>query len=297
MDQQTANHANRIVFSREEAQQLPPDIPYISHINFNDWTEGHPHMMHCHPDVLELLLIYRGRGHYAIGLHRYEVAAGDVIICNSGEVHDEFPQRGQVYQTLCLGIRQLQLPGLPPNHLLAHDRVPVFHQPRQSAELAELLLLIDRHAREERPYAKKICQQLTLAVLELTKQMIQETEILPVDSKNRLCEEVEAYIYRHYMEDITIEQLGRRFAVSPYHLAHVFKENTGYTIKQYILRRRIGEAQNRLILTQDAIVRIAKQVGFEDAGYFTRMFTKFVGMPPTEYRAYRHIQQKTGEDR
>ena len=79
--------------------------------------------------------------------------------------------------------------------------------------------------------------------------------------------------------------------VSPYHLAHVFKQHTGYTLKQYILRRRIGEAQDRLSCSSDSITQIAREVGFEDSAYFSRIFTKYVGMSPKFYREYR-----TGSD-
>ncbi len=99
--------------------------------------------------------------------------------------------------------------------------------------------------------------------------------------------QVEAYIYTHYQQDLTIEQLGKLFFVSPYHLAHVFKQYTGYTLKQYILRRRIGEAQDRLSYSSDSITQIAREVGFEDSAYFSRIFTKYVGMSPKFYREYR----------
>lgn len=290
MSEQYANHANRLVFTEAEAQALFGDQPYISHISFNDWSEGHPHLMHCHPKTLEMLLLYRGHGRYSIGTHQYTVEAGDVILCNAGELHDEFPQTGEVYQTLCLGIEQLSLPGLPPNHLLPDSRVPVFHAPPQFSELSSLLLMIERHAKAKKPRYQMLCQHLAMAVLELTCQMLEQTAVSPVDVQNELCVQAEDYIYRHYTEDLTIEQLGRQFSVSPYHLAHVFKQHTGYTIKQYILRRRIGEAQNLLIFSQDGVAQIARQVGFDDAGYFSRVFTKFVGMPPSEYREYRKMQ-------
>ena len=295
MNEQVANQANRVVFTAAQARQLRSGQPYISHISFNDWTGGHPHLMHCHPDMMELLLLYKGSGRYSVGLHQYEVAAGDVIICNGGELHDEFPDQGAVYQTICMGVKELHLPGLPDYCVLPTDRVPVFRQSRQFQELAGLMLMIERHAKEKRPCWQMLCQHLAEAVLELVGQMIREAENAEVDAPNALCAAVEEYIYRHYTEDITIEQLGRRFAVSPYHLAHVFKENTGYTIKQSILRRRVGEAQNRLIFAQDSIAAIAAQVGFADAGYFSRVFTKFVGLPPTEYRTYRRKQEEGKE--
>lgn len=288
LSHQFTDHRNHMIFSREEAQHLPTDQPYILRISYSDWTEGHEHLMHCHPDIAEVLLILRGHGRYSIGLHRYAVEAGDVILCNGGVIHDEFPQTDQPYHTLCIGIKQLSLPGLPRNHLIAEEKIPIFHKLGQIEELSVLIQMIERHAVEQTPHYQMLCQNLMLALLELIQQMIVQSPSSPPNIQNALCARVEAYIYQHYTENLTIDQLGKIFLVSPYHLAHLFKQQTGYTLKQYILRRRIGEAQTRLTFSEDSVTRIAADTGFEDAGYFTRLFTKFVGMSPTEYRDYRN---------
>lgn len=214
----------------------------------------------------------------------YPIRAGDVILCNDGVVHDE---SHETYQTICLGIKGLQLPDLPPNHIIAHNKTPIFHRPAQFDDLSALLQIILRQADQQAPLYLHICQQLMLSVLKLTEQMILEYGTENNIQQNELCAQVEAYIYTHYQQDLAIEQLGKLFFVSPYHLAHVFKQHTGYTLKQYILRRRIGEAQDRLSYSSDSITQIAREVGFEASAYFSRIFTKYVGMSPKFYREYR----------
>lgn len=168
-------------------------------------------------------------------------------------VHDE---SHETYQTICLGIKGLQLPDLPPNHIIAHNKTPIFHRPAQFDDLSALLQIILRQADQQAPLYLHICQQPMLSVLKLTEQMILEYGTENNIQQNELCAQVEAYIYTHYQQDLTIEQLGKLFFVSPYHLAHVFKQHTGYTLKQYILRRRIGEAQDRLSYSSDALPRL-----------------------------------------
>ena len=53
---------------------------------------------------------------------------------------------------------------------------------------------------------------------------------------------------------------------------------------QYLLRRRIGEAQTLLITTDYSITTIAGMVGYETHSYFNSQFTKHVGMSPMKYR-------------
>ena len=202
-------------------------------------------------------------------------------------VHDESPKTHETYQTICPGIKGLQLPDLPPNHIIAHNKTPIFHRPAQFDDLSALLQIILRRADQQAPLYLNICQQLMLSVLKLTEQMIREYGTENNIQQNELCTQVEAYIYTHYQQDLAIEQPGKLFFVSPYHLAHVFKQHTGYTLKQYILRRRIGEAQDRLSYSSDSITQIAREVGFEASAYFSRIFTKYVGMSPKFYRKYR----------
>ena len=61
------------------------------------------------------------------------------------------------------------------------------------------------------------------------------------------------------------------------------------TITEYISSVRIEHAKNLLATTSAPIGSIALNVGIDDANYFTRIFKKFVGMSPTEYRQSKEI--------
>ncbi len=78
--------------------------------------------------------------------------------------------------------------------------------------------------------------------------------------------------------------MGEALHISPYYLSHVFKQMSGYSPVQYLLRRRIGEAQTLLITTDLSITRIAEMVGYDTQSYFNLQFTKNVGMPPNKFR-------------
>ena len=163
----------RVVFTPQEAARLPQDRPYAAYICHYDWAEGeHATLMHCHERLAEVLLILKGSGRYTVDLRRYEVAAGDVVLCSGGALHDEFPQADQPYQTLCVAIGNLALADLPPYSLLSPDRCPLFHQPEQFADLKELFCLMDRYAAEREPGFQELCQHLMLASLELVGRRI-----------------------------------------------------------------------------------------------------------------------------
>lgn len=285
--EQAGCNQQRFIYTAEEAAAAGL-APYIVHVCYSDWTEGdHSTLMHRHEDIAEILLILRGSGLYTVDLHRFEVAAGDVILCSSGTLHDEFPKAGEPYRTLCIGIGGLALPGLAPGRLIDGRFSPVFHRPEQFGDLAQLFRLMDRYAAERESGYQSLCQHLMLASLELAERMVRGRKDAFETREDSIFWQIAKYIDSHYAEDVSIEHLVREFYVSPYHLSHMFREKTGYSVKQYILRRRLGEAQMRLAATQDSIQTIAEAIGFEDASYFSRIFSKYIGMTPSEYRKNR----------
>ena len=87
------------------------------------------------------------------------------------------------------------------------------------------------------------------------------------------------------MEPITLHSMGEALHISSYYLSHVFKQMSGYSPVQYLLRRRIGEAQTLLITTELSVTRIAEMVGYDSSSYFNLQFTKNVGMPPARRKS------------
>ena len=106
----------------------------------------------------------------------------------------------------------------------------------------------------------------------------------PLEEPHILGRRIKDYIDKHYMEPITLQSMGEALHISPYYLSHVFKQMSGYSPVQYLLRRRIGEAQTLLITTDLSITRIAEMVGYDTQSYFNLQFTKNVGMPPNKFR-------------
>ena len=90
--------------------------------------------------------------------------------------------------------------------------------------------------------------------------------------------------------------MGEALHISPYYLSHVFKQMSGYSPVQYLLRRRIGEAQTLLITTDLSITRIAELVGYDTQSYFNLQFTKNVGMSPGKFRQNYIVAKKEKKD-
>ena len=103
----------------------------------------------------------------------------------------------------------------------------------------------------------------------------------------RVVEEIDKatlYFNEHYSEDISIDEYAQNNHVSVSWFIRNFKHCTGSTPMQYILSKRIYNAE---ILLQDStynITEISEIVGYENPLYFSRIFKKVKGLSPSEYR-------------
>ncbi|MFG1732975.1 response regulator [Paenibacillus sp. 843] len=100
----------------------------------------------------------------------------------------------------------------------------------------------------------------------------------------RIIELCRTYLAEHYMEDLSLETVARRFFFSPAYFSSLFKSHTSMTFTEYLLQIRMDKAKEMLKDGTRKISEIALSVGFKDAGYFTRIFKRETGLSPEEFR-------------
>jgi AraC-like DNA-binding protein len=93
----------------------------------------------------------------------------------------------------------------------------------------------------------------------------------------------------HYMQEnleknLSLNQLAAYFKYSPSHFSMLFQKETGVSPINYFLRLKIQKACQYVALTNLKISGIATKLGFEEPAYFTRIFTKIMGVSPSAYR-------------
>lgn len=92
------------------------------------------------------------------------------------------------------------------------------------------------------------------------------------------------FIRKQYYNPIDLTTIAGHLHVNPSYLSHLFKQEMGIGLTQYITRIRIEQAQHLLKETDWKIARIAQHVGLNDPRYFNAVFKRHTGITPTEYR-------------
>ncbi|MBL1083787.1 helix-turn-helix domain-containing protein [Streptomyces actinomycinicus] len=83
---------------------------------------------------------------------------------------------------------------------------------------------------------------------------------------------------------LTVAQHAARHGMTPAELRAVVRRHTGRSTKDHLLSLRLGRARELLVRTDLPIAAIARRVGFDDPAYFSRLFTRRVGLAPIRYR-------------
>lgn len=251
-------------------------------------------VLHSHNHICELIFVCAGEGDYLVNGCSHPIYPGDFLLGNRGDLHEVQSAEPLEIGTLCFGIEGLRLRGLPEGCLTLPEDGFVRPTGRRRTRMEHLCRLLYEQMEEESVRGRTIAQHLFLALLPLALGF-------PADSRNvhqtdsaALVNRTGQYIAAHFAEPLTLERMGADLHVSPYHLAHVFKAVTGFSPMQYIIRRRMGEAQNLLISTDFSAAQIAAMVGYDSASHFSGIFRKVVGLPPAAYRK-KYLEQMKGK--
>jgi two-component system response regulator YesN len=92
------------------------------------------------------------------------------------------------------------------------------------------------------------------------------------------------YIDANYNKPITFADVAKASHLSVSRLAHIFKEQMGITVIDYLTSVRIERAKQLLLATEQNCTEICFEVGYNNQSYFTRTFKGFVGMTPLQFR-------------
>lgn len=114
--------------------------------------------------------------------------------------------------------------------------------------------------------------------------------IAALKSKGQLdINQITSYIDKHYEDAISLDSIASIFYVSKEHLSRSFKQQAGITISDYLVKQRMEKAKQLLSEHSLAIKDVASMTGYPDVAYFYRVFKKYTGTAPGEYRDNAHI--------
>ena len=125
--------------------------------------------------------------------------------------------------------------------------------------------------------AKTILQQL---IISITQNLNKQPRNFAVSLK---VEKIIEYMHQNINHKISVPELSEIVQMTPAYMSRAFKATTGYTIIEYFNRLKIDTSKEMLIDGNKKVKEIARQLGFFDEFYFSKIFKKIEGISPTEF--------------
>lgn len=127
-------------------------------------------------------------------------------------------------------------------------------------------------------------------LLKLKKEVEKEEVIVP--EQKTLLQQIEQYVKQNYKSKISLEEIADELHVNRSYLSRFYKNKTGVNLFDEILKLRIESAKEYLLKTNMKTYEVSEAVGFEDAGYFSKMFKKITGVSPKDFRKQEKDEKK-----
>ncbi|GIP24272.1 response regulator [Paenibacillus sp. J22TS3] len=94
-----------------------------------------------------------------------------------------------------------------------------------------------------------------------------------------------SYIHEHLDQSLSLAQVAKHVHMNPNYFSEMFKRETGQNYIEFVTQAKMRRAMTMLSETPAKISEVANQIGYEDIKYFNRLFKKFTGQTPSEFRS------------
>ncbi|MBI4977629.1 MAG: helix-turn-helix domain-containing protein [Spirochaetes bacterium] len=223
---------------------------------------------HSH-DYWELVYYFKGRGTSTAGGTAIPFSRGVLIAYPPGMEHEE--ESDGVYESAWISLRRDSRP-----KVLSFCRDEV-HRP-----IERLVGVLHKEFHLKRPSWSMLCN----GIIDLLFLYLSETRAAP-DGGNYVERMKDMLIENIHEPSFTLKSALRTFDRSPRYLLKLFKEAAGVSPMQYLIDLRVKAAENLLATGMMSVREAAHELGFRDPYYFSRLFAKKTGVPPSRVQALR----------
>lgn len=248
-----------------------------------------PEHPHCHLSC-EMVYVKKGKARFTINGADYTAGPGSLVILSTLEEHT-VRVLAQPYDRYFAIISLPELSRAFGPSLLTQ----VFkNRPRgfshlvtlraQKAEADNLFERLHDEYAHNLPCSRQMVESLLTQLLVLACRACPDNFSATLTPTAERVLAAQQYIEDHFTEDLSVADLANRFFISSCHLTHSFKEQVGYSPKQYMRLLRLSLAKELLETTSLPVSAIAVRTGFADTNNFIRAFRQQYAVSPGKWR-------------
>ena len=268
---------------------LNPTLFYVGKRNVTDAGKVHSH------DSQELLVVLYGTLSISIAGSVYSVSAGDIINIHANTVHHTIASNPSDPAILFFtSFSDFHFRGMEPNTINFPDGKLVIHTDgliRQDIVNLCLRMVAEHYNNQVGQYfmQKAYLTQLLLMIIRQfsTARFHGENYSYAFETHHKayVVSEIRKYLSNHYADKISLDLIAKNMYLSSAYISKIFKEETGEAPINYLIKLRLERARAQLEAdSRESIKSISCSVGYDDVYYFSKLFKKYYGMSPANYR-------------
>lgn len=248
---------------------------------------------HYH-DFNKIIIFLSGNVTYIIEGKAYFLKPWDILLVNNHDVHKPIIDSSSVYERIIIWLKPSYL-SQNTDKKLNNDITYCFQKANERSfnlirlnssleqRMKQMIIELEESIQSEEFGSDLLANSLfTQFMIYLNRIFLGNTykETQKSIHYDERIEEILKYINQNLSCDLTIDSLASRFYLNKYYFMHKFKKETGYTIHQYILQKRLLNA-NLLIQSGTPIVKSSQLSGFTDYSTFLRAYKKMFQKAPS----------------
>lgn len=267
-----------------DSKTFNPEILYV----FDCWTKE-PRTSHAHAhDFAEISVILEGEAHYTLDHKSFTAKAGTVMLFNPGVMHQDEQLPETWSHQLHIGVRNVSFEGYKRNYFPFTSSI-IHLGERHHEFINRCWRLLEEKSNRGIGYdlmIKTLVMEIIVLLLRSESSQDLEKSTLKVKEtdleKQALVNNIIYYLENHHNEVISLDTLSDTMYISSTYISKVFKEETGDSPINYLIKVRLNRAK-QLLESQDTTVKeVAETVGYQDAYHFSKLFKKHYGKSPSE---------------
>lgn len=243
---------------------------------------------HVHK-YFEFLRFIDGGASYIAGSETCILEKGDIVVTHPNTLHTISLDASVPYSRQFIQLSPQFLLRIPSSLVrnIINDKfseMQIIH--KNTAEQFELYRFYDECIRlllerteKNKFFASLLLQQFAVSVNEAIGA---ERHLTETSEESPALSRLKAWLDENYAENITLDEMAKIFSMSKYYICHLFKEEAGVTVSDYIALKRI-DAVRSFVNEGGAITDIYRRCGFNDYSSFYRTVKNYTGMKPSEF--------------